>query len=59
MLFIGIRYQCETWVDGETINMETGEIWEINNVKRHAVDNNGTTPRINLVVDIMPIWAIV
>ena len=50
--------QCETWVDGETINMEPGEIWEINNVKRHAVDNNGITPRINLVVDIMPMWAI-
>ncbi len=50
--------QCESWVDGETINMKTGEIWEINNVKRHAVDNNGTTPRINLVVDIMPMWAI-
>ena len=50
--------QCETWVDGETVNMAPGEIWEINNVKRHTVDNNGQTPRINLVVDIMPMWAV-
>lgn len=50
--------QCDTWVNGETKNLKAGEIWEINNVKEHAVDNNGKTPRINLVIDIMPTWAI-
>lgn len=41
-------------VDNELKNMKIGECWEINNSKEHAVNNNGKTDRIHLLVDIMP-----
>jgi hypothetical protein len=44
--------KCIFEVDGETINMKQGEIWEINNDgKSHSVINNGDTDRIHLLVD--------
>ena len=33
--------------------MGKGQVWEINNMRRHTVMNNGTTHRIHLIVD----WA--
>lgn len=41
-------------VVNEKINMKQGECWEINNAKRHYVDNDGNTDRIHLLIDIMP-----
>ena len=40
-------------VGDETVHMRPGEIWEINNVKRHGVVNSGAKPRIHLILD----WA--
>lgn len=35
----------------ETKVMKEGEIWEINNVKEHSVENNFEQNRIHLIVD--------
>jgi tetratricopeptide (TPR) repeat protein len=44
-------------VGGEEINMQVGELWEINNGKVHAVENRGAEDRIHLIVDWMPNYA--
>jgi hypothetical protein len=41
-------------VGDETIHMETGACWEINNSKVHRVVNNGDTDRVHLIIDIIP-----
>lgn len=41
-------------VGHETINMKSGECWEINNSKFHSVKNNGESDRVHLLVDIIP-----
>jgi len=41
-------------VGGEEIAMKEGEMWEINNMREHAVRNDGETPRVHLIVD----WAL-
>jgi len=41
-------------VGGEEINMQAGELWEINNGTVHAVENRGDSDRIHLIVDWMP-----
>ncbi|HEY4088992.1 MAG TPA: aspartyl/asparaginyl beta-hydroxylase domain-containing protein [Bryobacteraceae bacterium] len=41
-------------VGGEEIAMKEGEVWEINNMRAHAVRNDGETPRIHLIVDWAP-----
>jgi hypothetical protein len=41
-------------VGGEEIAMKEGEVWEINNMREHAVRNDGATPRVHLIVD----WAL-
>jgi tetratricopeptide (TPR) repeat protein len=41
-------------VGGEEINMQVGELWEINNGTVHGVENRGTEDRIHLIVDWMP-----
>lgn len=38
-------------VDGETRHLAEGEIWEINNMTVHAVQNNGDEDRVHLVLD--------
>lgn len=43
---------CEFSVGNETINMKTGEVWEINNTNKvHSVNNLGTEDRVHLIVD--------
>jgi hypothetical protein len=37
-----------------TINMKVGQGYEINNAFWHSVDNNGTTDRVHLLVDLLP-----
>ncbi|MGH7945249.1 MAG: tetratricopeptide repeat protein, partial [Opitutaceae bacterium] len=44
-------------VGGEEINMQVGELWEINNATVHGVENRGTEDRIHLIVDWMPNYA--
>jgi hypothetical protein len=41
-------------VGGETKNMKTGEMWEINNSKDHGVVNDGEDDRVHVVIDIIP-----
>lgn len=41
-------------VGGEEINMQVGELWEVNNGAVHGVENRGTEDRIHLIVDWMP-----
>jgi tetratricopeptide (TPR) repeat protein len=41
-------------VGGEEINMQVGELWEINNSRVHAAENCGSEDRIHLIVDWMP-----
>jgi hypothetical protein len=40
-------------VGREEIAMKEGEVWEINNTRKHAVRNDGGKPRIHLIID----WA--
>ena len=44
-------------VGGEEINMQVGELWEINNGTVHAVENRGEEDRIHLIIDWMPNYA--
>jgi hypothetical protein len=47
---------CKFSVGEDTINMKTGEIWEINNTnKLHSVNNSSNTDRIHLIAD----WIVV
>jgi hypothetical protein len=40
---------------GETTkNLKAGEVWEINNAKEHAVNNDSDEYRIHLIVDYLP-----
>lgn len=41
-------------VGGEDINMQVGELWEINNGSVHSVENRSTEDRVHLIVDWMP-----
>lgn len=45
----GVRFT----VGDETARMKPGEIWEINNTRRHGVVNLGAEPRVHLILD----WA--
>jgi hypothetical protein len=38
-------------VGGETKYLKEGEIWEIDNTKKHSVDNNSNEDRVHLIVD--------
>jgi Aspartyl/Asparaginyl beta-hydroxylase len=40
-------------VGGESIHMQAGEIWEINNTRRHGAENPGPGYRVHLIMD----WA--
>jgi hypothetical protein len=40
-------------VGTETIHMQPGEIWEINNTRPHGAENRGPDDRVHLIVD----WA--
>lgn len=42
-------------VGDETIKMQEGQCWEINNKKVHRVVNDGDTDRTHLIFDIAPI----
>jgi len=39
------------WIDGKTVNMKVGEVWEINNMLSHSVRNESNEKRIHLIVD--------
>lgn len=41
-------------VDSESVNMEVGECWEINNSRTHSVKNGSKIDRVHLLIDIMP-----
>lgn len=41
-------------VGGEEIHLGEGEIWEINNMRQHAVKNDSDVARVHLILD----WAI-
>ena len=34
--------------------MRVGEFWEINNGRKHSVDNRGSEDRVHLIIDWMP-----
>ena len=38
-------------VGDESVNMKTGEVWEINNANRHYVKNYSVEDRIHIIVD--------
>lgn len=42
------------FVGGEEKNMRVGEFWEINNGRKHSVDNRGSEDRVHLIIDWMP-----
>jgi hypothetical protein len=43
---------CMFNVGAESMNLEAGQIWIIDNVNRyHGVENNGTNDRVHLIVD--------
>lgn len=41
-------------VGDTTKNLKAGEVWEINNGREHAVNNNSDEYRIHLIVDYLP-----
>ena len=41
-------------VGDESVNMNTGECWEINNSRTHFVNNGSKIDRVHLLIDIMP-----
>lgn len=41
----------EFWIEGETRHLPPGEIWEINNRKKHAVRNLSNEARVHLILD--------
>lgn len=44
--------KCLFTVSDETIHMQKGHVWEINNsTKTHSVVNNGDSDRIHLLID--------
>lgn len=43
---------CTNWCDGETLVMQTGEVWFFDNLKPHSVENRGATDRITLIVSL-------
>ena len=44
-------------VDGDKKHLRSGEIWQINNMKPHSVENK-RGERVHLIIDVMPKWAI-
>jgi hypothetical protein len=40
-------------VEDKTVNMKKGYLYEINNLKKHAVDNNSDHDRIHMIVDVI------
>jgi len=42
------------FVDDRGVNMRQGELWEINNMMTHKVQNPSITDRIHLMIDIVP-----
>ena len=45
--------QVEFRLDGEVLQMREGEAWYLNFNLPHSVDNNGTKPRVHLVIDCL------
>ena len=45
-------------IEDESLYMEVGECWEINNSKMHHVTNNSNEDRIHLIIDIVPEYCI-
>lgn len=45
---------CSYVIDGQTVNMEVGKIYEIDNLRMHQCINAGDTPRVHLVVNALP-----
>lgn len=41
-------------VGSDTVNMQAGECWEINNSRIHFVNNTSKIDRVHLLIDIMP-----
>jgi len=42
-------------VGNETVNMREGQLFEINNRRKHSVHNNGTDDRVHMILDfVMP-----
>jgi len=39
-------------VNGESINMKAGYVYEINNLRKHSVINNSGKDRIHLIIDV-------
>ncbi len=39
-------------IEDERICMREGEVWEINNARKHSVTNQGAEPRVHLIVDV-------
>ncbi len=44
----------EFTVNKETVRMQEGECWEINNAKVHSAENKGSQERIHFIFDIVP-----
>lgn len=42
-------------VGGETLTMKPGEMWEINNLREHFVENGGAENRVHLIMDWAPL----
>jgi len=42
-------------VDGRPFHLESGRVYEVNNLKIHSVINKGTTDRTHLIFDYVPV----
>jgi hypothetical protein len=41
-------------INDEVKVMKEGEMWEVNNARTHAVENQGETDRVHLIIDWIP-----
>ena len=46
--------KCSVVVAGREVFMNTGECWEISNLRTHSAVNAGDTDRVHLIFDIIP-----
>ncbi len=55
-LHVPITHAIDTefTIDGQTLTLDTGGVYEIDNQKRHSVVNRGSGYRVNLMLDFCP-----
>ena len=51
-LHLVLTGSCEFHCGNEAVTMVPGELWWFDHQQKHRVENEGTSPRVNLIMDI-------